>query len=164
MRSAALRTAALALALACAAVPGFAQATGPAEAPSIVTDDPFPLRGETTSVGVEGADGRPVAGVEMRALYRPNSETAHTAVLGRTGADGRVDWTPDDAGVVLLEAGPEGAPTATERVSVRFGGFPPLGLLVMVVAALLLFGGAALGFSWLMSGPEPLPADEPPST
>ena len=100
----------------------------------------------------------------LRARYRPNSETAHTADLGTTGADGTVAWTPDDAGVVLLEAGPEDAPLAQTRVSVRFGAFPPLGLLVMVVAALLLFGGAAMGFVWLMRGPEPLPTDEPPST
>jgi hypothetical protein len=155
-----LAAALLALLLPCSAPPAPAQDG----APRIVTEDPYPLRGETVAVGVEGADGRPLAGVEVRARYRPNSETAHSASLGRTGADGRVDWTPDDAGVVLLEAGPEDAATATTRVSVRFGSFPPLGLLVMVVAALLLFGGAALGFYWLMSGDEPLPSDEPPST
>ena len=131
---------------------------------TIVPEDPFPLRGEATEIAFQGKDGAPVAGVPLRARYRPNSETAHTADLGATGADGTVEWTPDDAGVVLLEAGPEDAPLAQTRVSVRFGGFPPLGLLVMVVAALLLFGGAALGFVWLMRGPEPLPAEEPPST
>jgi hypothetical protein len=132
--------------------------------PSMVAEDPYPLRGEPTRVRVEGSDGSPLAGVPLRARYRPNSETAHTAELGETGADGAVGWTPTDAGVVLLEAGSAEAPSAQTRVSVRFGAFPSLGLLVMVVAALILFGGAALGFYWLMSGPEPLPAEEPPST
>lgn len=145
-------------------------AAGPAHgqaadaAPVIVAEDPYPLRGETTEIRVEGADGQPLPGVALRARYRPNSETAHTAELGATDAAGRVAWTPDDAGVVLLEAGDTAAPLAQHRVSVRFGGFPPLGLLVMAVAAVLLFGGAALGFAWLMSAPEPLPAEEPPST
>ncbi len=152
---------ALAVWSAVAAGPVLGQATG---APAVVADDPFPLRGETTEIRVEGADGRPLAGVALRARYRPNSETAHTAEMGVTDAAGRVEWTPDDAGVVLLEAGDAAAPIAQHRVSVRFGGFPPLGLLVMVVAAALLFGGAALGFWWLMRGPEPLPTDEPPST
>jgi hypothetical protein len=160
VRRAALAAALLALLLPCAAPPAPAQDG----APRIVTEDSDPLRGETVTVGVEGADGRPQADVEIRARYRPNSETAHSSSLGRTGAEGRVDWTPDDAGVVLLEAGPEDAPTATTRVSVRFGSFPPLGLLVMVVAALILFGGSALGFYWLMTGDEPLPTEEPPST
>lgn len=155
-----------ALALAAWSVAAAGPALGQAAdaAPVIVADDAYPLRGEITAIRVEGADGRPLAGVALRARYRPNSETAHTADLGVTDAAGRVEWTPDDAGVVLLEAGDPAAPVAQHRVSVRFGGFPPLGLLVMAVAALLLFGGAALGFAWLMRAPRPLPADEPPST
>lgn len=136
---------------------------GPAE---LTAETPYPLRGEPVEIRLTTADGRPIPGVTVSALYRPNSETAHTERIGVTGPDGSLSWTPADAGVVTLQAaGEEGAaPLAQAQVAVRFGGFPPVGLAVMIFAALLLFGGAALGFWLLLRAPSHVPPTEPPST
>ena len=70
---------------------------------------------------------------------------------------------PRDAGIVSLDVlDPDGgAPLASVHTSVRFGAFPASGMAVMIVAGLLLFGGAALGLRSLLAAPQ---LDEPPST
>jgi hypothetical protein len=157
---------ALLLVLLAAAALGVAAPAGaqPA-APELTAATPYPLRGEPVEIRLTGA-GRPMPGVAIRATYRPNSETAHTEEIGLTGADGTLRWTPEVAGVVTLQAmGAAGAaPLASAQVAVRFGSFPPLGLAVMVFAAVLLFGGAGLGFWLLLRPPAHPPATEPPST
>lgn len=147
-----------------AVFPALAQAPAEDGPPEILPASPYPLRGEPTELTVAAADGRPLPGVSVRALYRPNSETAHTEELGTTGDDGRLAWTPADAGVVTLATHGDAGAVAQARVSVRYGSFPLLGLLVMLAAALLLFGGAAIGFAWLLRKPQAAPAEEPPST
>lgn len=136
-----------------------------ADAAEIAAAEPYPQRGvETVVVVAEGA--APVAGLEVTARYRPNSQTGSTEIVGLTGTDGAVAWTPSDAGVVSLEARRPGAEevVAAADVSVRFGGFPASGLLIMALAALLLFGGAGAGFFLLLRTPARLPVEEPPST
>lgn len=150
------------LALFAAAAPAVADTT-------IELADPFPLRGEETQVTVLGDGGTSVAGSILTATYRPNSETASTEIVGALDSAGRIAWTPVDAGIVKLDLHPapgEGdaaAVLATTDLSVRYGGFPPAGLAIMILAGLLLFGGAGLGMALLLSTPG-LPADEPPST
>lgn len=159
------RTLLLAL-LAAAALVGAAPAGAQPAAPELTAETPYPLRGEPVEIRLT-SEGRPLPGVTLRALYRPNSETAHTEELGITGADGTLTWTPRDAGVVTLQAAgadAEAPPVASAQVAVRFGSFPPLGLAVMTFAALLLFGGAGLGFWLLMRPPGHPPTAEPPST
>lgn len=155
--------AALVLAVAGALAVGAAGAAGAAE---VATVEAYPERGVATVVRVTGDDGAPRPGVEVVARYRPNSQTTSREVVGTTGGDGEVSWTPADAGVVSLEARPPGSEEVVARrdVSVRFGGFPASGLLIMSLAALLLFGGAITGFSLLLRQPAHLPAEEPPST
>lgn len=161
------RSLARALALTAIACLGAAAAAGGQEGPAeLVAASPYPLRGEPVEIRLTGPGGAPLPGVAVSALYRPNSETAHTDELGPTGPDGTLTWTPADAGVVTLQAAGEGEapPVAQTQVAVRFGSFPPVGLLVMVVAAVILFGGAGIGF-WLLLRPPPhIPAIEPPST
>jgi hypothetical protein len=132
---------------------------------------PYPLLGEPIRVAVRDEGDHPVAGAVVEVVYRPNSSTSHTAALPPTDAAGVTRWTPAYAGIVALTArtGPEpdgeaSAEIATARVAVRYGGFPPSGLLVMLVAGVLLFGGAALGFVKLLGGPGPPPTTEAPST
>ena len=58
-------------------------------------------------------------------------------------------WTPSRAGVVALAT----ADGASRNVSVRFDETPISGLLILIVAGLVLFGGAALAMRALLSGP-----------
>jgi hypothetical protein len=132
-----------------------------------VADD-RPLRGAAVRVSV--ADGAaPAANHEVRAIYRPNSSTSHTETVGRSDASGTLFWTPRDAGPVILEArapgaDPKAAAVATTTVAVRYGTLPARGLGIMVLAGVLLFGGAALGFVMLLRPPSPAQGSEPPST
>lgn len=152
---------ALALALVLAGL-----ATVPVRAQELATETPYPLRGEPVEIRLTAADGAPLPGVAISAHYRPNSETAHSEELGSTGPEGTLEWVPSDAGVVSLRAaGEQGAPPlAQTQVAVRFGAFPAVGMLVMAVAAVVLFGGAATGFRLLLAPPPTTPAVEPPST
>ncbi|HEX2254051.1 MAG TPA: hypothetical protein VHQ65_12345 [Thermoanaerobaculia bacterium] len=131
--------------------------------------DERPLRGQAVRVTV--ADGpAPAAEHVVTAIYRPNSSTGHTEIVGSSDASGTLFWTPSDAGPVILEArapgaDPKAAAAASLRVAVRFGGFPPRGLGIMVLAGLLLFGGAIVGFVMLLGPRAHAPTTtESPST
>lgn len=140
-------------------------AATPAWAAEVVVAEQYPLRGVATTITVSEA-GAPLAGAEVEALYRPNSQTSFTETVGATDAAGRLSWVPRDAGIVTLSARPAGGgdTLAAHTVAVRYGGFPASGLTIMVVAGLLLFGGAALGLVELLRSDKPTPATEPPST
>lgn len=157
---------ALAAALALGAAP--AAAAEIAIETSAGLDRAYPLRGEPIRLTVTGDGGAPLAGAVVETVYRPNSKTGHTALLAPTDAAGTVTWTPLDAGIVTLVAhrdSAEGPAVASLNVAVRYGGFPPSGLAVMIVAGLVLFGGAAYGLVKLLAGEgAALPAAEPPST
>ena len=81
--------------------------------------------------------------------YRPNSRIARSDSLA-IGPDGSVTWIPEQAGVVALavDAGP------VRNVSVRFAGVPWLGVLVLLVAGTILFGGAAFGLRRMLRGDD----------
>ena len=135
---------------------------GVLEAQEIRVDQEFPVRGETATVTVTGADGRPRAGDVVEVTYRPTSETQSTETLPPPDAAGQVIWTPRDAGIVTLAV----EDLASHNVAVRFGRFPAAGLGIMILAGLLLFGGAGVGFVTLLRSPEPAEplVGEPPST
>lgn len=157
---------ALSLAVVLAPIAVGTPAAAQQEVAELTAETQYPLRGEPVEIRLTGAGGAPLPGVPISARYRPNSETAHTEELGPTGPDGSLSWTPADAGVVTLQAAGDGEaqPLAQLQLAVRFGAFPVVGLLVMVVAAVLLFGGAAVGFRLLLRPPRHVPAVEPPST
>jgi hypothetical protein len=73
----------------------------------------------------------------LLATYRPSTSIAHVDTL--VGAQ---QWTPTEAGVVALST-PGGD---TQNVSVRFARTPLAGLAVLLVAGLILFGGAGFAF------------------
>ena len=108
----------------------------------ISTEPAAPVRGEPVTVTLaEPAD-------ELLVTYRPSSGIAVEETVPVSG--GRATWTPNRAGVVLLAT----ADGATRNVSVRFDRTPVSGLLILIVAGLVLFGGASFAMRALLSGPE----------
>lgn len=85
--------------------------------------------------------------------YRPNSGISVSETLPVTGSTAQ--WVPSRAGVVSLEA----ADGTSANVSVRFDRTPISGLLILILAGLILFGGAAFAMRALLSGGPPATAD-----
>ncbi len=102
---------------------------------------PFPRQGEPCLVKIT-REGLPAAGIAVSVTYRPNSEVAITEEIGRTDARGELSWTPRSAGIGMLAA--EGCDLT---VSIRFRGIPIGGLVVMLLAAMILFGGNSYSFA-----------------
>lgn len=162
------RSAALAVALA-AALGAVAQPAAEAPGVTLAAENERPRIGDTVRLTVL-AGGTPLAGARVAAVYRPNSSTTSTEHLAPTDAAGTVFWTPSAAGPVRLEARPTEAaedapPAASLAVAVRYGGFPVSGMAIMLIAGVLLLGGAVVGLSMLLrEGAPPAPDHEPPST
>ncbi len=90
--------------------------------------------------------------------YRPNSAVARRDTI-RVGEAQSMRWTPKRAGVVRIGL-PDGT---TQNVSVRFTETPLAGVFVLLIAGLILFGGASWAMMKLFSDgattfdPEDLP-------
>jgi hypothetical protein len=115
-------------------------------------------------MSVTRADGTPADGDTVTAVYRPSSEVSRTERIGVVGIDGRLSWTPLEAGVVTLSAVPpagagDGAAVQTRNLSVPFAKTPLSGLVILVFAGLILYGGVVRGFMKLNEIPPQLPPD-----
>jgi len=121
------------------AVTGLLLLAGTGGALDLEVEPAFPVRGAEARITV-AHEGSPVPGAEVRALYRPNSEVSADQEIGRTDASGAVAWVPDDAGIVEIHVESD-AGAAFRPVSVRFSGPPVPGLLVLILAGVILFGG-----------------------
>lgn len=120
-----------------------------------------PQTGSATAQDIVGGAALtlPVAGVPYRlsvpagtdtvfVTYRPGSNVEIQEVLHAGGAP-TVSWIPLRAGVVrVTTAG------SSETVSVRFDRTPLPGVLVMVVAGLILFGGMVYALRKLLASDD----------
>ena len=103
----------------------------------------YPVVGEAQTVTLR--TDTDAAGVTLSVTYRPNSATEDTMVIGKFDADGRISWCPEEPGITsLIAKDAEGKTLATLNVATCFSSTPYLGLVVMVFAGILLFGGAAI--------------------
>lgn len=125
----------------------------------IEADPPLPTEGEAATVIVTDDDGNPVRGVELTAVYRPGSRVEHKETLGLTGTDGSLTWSPASAGVVTLSTTGEGAPALSQNLSVRYRGVPLPGLIILILAGVILYGGVIRGFRMLKTPLPSLPPD-----
>lgn len=82
--------------------------------------------------------------------YRPNSAVTHRDTFRMQPAANVFEWTPDRAGIVALSVPEQGG----KNISVQFQGLSTSGIAVMIVAASLLFGGAAFAFRLLFKDEE----------
>ena len=97
-----------------------------------------PTQGETVDITL----GQPERLLVV--TYRPNSSVARRDTLRSEQPATTFRWTPRKAGIVSLSSS-----NASRNVSVRFKGFSGTGIIVMGIAATLLFGGAAFAFRLL---------------
>lgn len=107
--------------------------------------------GAATSLVITRADGTPAAGAAVVATYRPGSNIPHEVALGTAGEDGRLAWTPEQAGLVTVSAtapaaGELAEETSSVNLSVRHAGTPVGGLVIMLLAGIILYGGVFRGF------------------
>jgi len=130
----------------------------PCSAIELAFEDDFPIVGRTETVTVEGAG----TGVDLSlwVVYSPNSETSAEEEIGLVPATGEVEWSPSRSGIATVSVrGDDGTVIASENVAIIFAETPTAGVIVMIIAGLLLFGGAGFSMrSVLSSGvPERLP-------
>ena len=107
----------------------------------VVLREKYPTEGENTELFIQADDGTPVSGAAVTVVYRPGSSVEATEAVGTTGPSGRLAWTPQTAGIAAVNAVWDGGDTSA-NVSVKFGGAPAGGLIIMVFAGLLLVGGS----------------------
>lgn len=123
--------------------PGRCGGSGPV---SICAEQSFPNQGHPCRLTVLD-DGLPVEGAEIRVTYRPNSQVATSRLVGRTDAGGQVSWVPEDAGMATLRAEGQGIDPVDLTVSIRFQSPPWLGIAILILAAMILFGGNGYSFA-----------------
>ena len=131
----------VALAFVAAALPAASasaqDASGPADVVSITPEQP--RKGEPVTVTFSA----PADSVVV--TYRPGAVTATSETF--TPGAAVFEFSPKRAGVVSV-----GAPGGdSQSLSVRFRGAPLSGVVVMVLAGLILFGGAALALRALLA-------------
>ena len=92
-------------------------------------------------------------------IYRPGSAIAEADTLFAEGAS-PFPWTPRQAGAVRVEAG-----GTARTLSVRFDDPPLLGITIMLLAGLILFGGAVYATRKLLAdGPPEIEPERRPDT
>ena len=131
---------------------------GPALAIDLTLDDDFPVVGEDQNVSVSGVER--ADDLRLWVIYSPNSETQTEEEVGRFSSGGAITWNPTRSGIATLSArDDQGGAVASENVAILFAKTPGSGVLVMLFAGVLLFGGAGFSLrSVLRSGvPEQLP-------
>jgi|GEM_PF-4580448 len=96
-------------------------------------------------VGAPTTLSLPAATDTVHITYRPGSRIATTDSFPVAGATWT--WTPREAGVVMIST-PEGG---AQNVSVRFNQTPWQGVMILLLAGGVLFGGAIVSFRTLFS-------------
>ncbi|UCH83378.1 MAG: hypothetical protein JSW50_13105 [Candidatus Latescibacterota bacterium] len=124
----------------------------------IILDTAYPVEKQSTRVRVVADDGSPVPNAAVSVTYRPGSAVPAVFDVGRTAADGNCEWTPREAGIVTISAAWVDA-TGSEQIttvnaSVKYSPTPVTGIVIMIVAGIVLIGGAFDRISRLLRTPE----------
>ena len=86
----------------------------------------------------------------VRVVWRPNSAIPDTVTVFERGGRSFL-WTPSRAGVatIITDTG------LSQNVSVRYDTFPASGLLILILAGGVLFGGAGFALGKLLGAEMP---------
>ena len=106
----------------------------------------FPVRGEPVELFVTPPDGEACSSAQVSVTYRPNSKTEKEVVIGSPQAACELTWIPEDPGIVRITVKVNGKTEAEKRASVRFAKTPASGIVILIFAGLVLYGGIAYSF------------------
>ncbi len=105
--------------------------------------DDFPQVGKDQTVTLSGVEQPEL--LTLWVVYSPNSETQSEIEVGPLSGSGEIAWIPTRFGIATLSVRDgSGATIASENVAIVFSSPPLSGVLVMLFAGALLFGGAAI--------------------
>ena len=136
-----MRVAAMSLLVAVAALSaGAPQLVSAQEAGAVTVSDKFPTTGKSTTIKTDTLEQT----VEL--TYSPGSKVEAKETVKAQGTR-LVLWRPQRPGVVSIAAPNH----ATKNVSVRFDGVPLSGLVIMMLAGAVLFGGALFSLRSLLA-------------
>lgn len=123
----------------------------------VILEKRYPVQDEQTRIHVTDSSGAPITGANVMVTYRPGSSVSREDVVGKSGADGALAWTPQQAGIATITAtwheGSEADITSSATVSVKFASPPAGGILIMIVAGLLLIVGSVVRVTKLIRAP-----------
>lgn len=116
-------------------------------ADELVLEKDFATVGEPIAITYEAENSKELL---LQVTYRPNSETEKREKPRSFEEGGRLMWTPTEPGLATLTVMNKGGESlASLEIGVCFSETPAWGIIVMVLAGLLLFGGA--GFSLVIA-------------
>jgi len=126
----------------------------PAAAADLVVDDDFPVVGRDQKVTLSGTE-QP-ENLTLWVVYSPNSETQTESEIGGFSSTGVITWNPARFGIATLSVRTDdGEKIASENAAILFAETPAAGLLVMIFAGILLFGGAGISLRSVLSSGVP---------
>jgi len=109
--------------------------------PELTTEPEFPIRGQAATTRLNGV-ADPTQW-QAAFTYRPNSKTSQTTESLAFDATGTLHWKPTDSGIVQINVkGPVEGDKASMNVAVRFPSPPAKGIVILLLAGFILFGGA----------------------
>jgi hypothetical protein len=105
--------------------------------------DSVPETGKAQEVSLSGVD-QPQA-LHLKVVYSPSSETQMVEEIGRFSESGNISWKPARPGIATLSARDDAdKEIVSSNVAIYFSSTPMAGVLVMLLAGALLFGGAGV--------------------
>lgn len=140
--------------------------TAPAARASIEVSKAMPTVGERVTLSFS------VPVDTLKVTYRPNSSVAKTETLVNTPPATSMEWSSKEPGLVALsyvDRSGDSPQTVSQSLSIRFDGLSGSGLAVMLLAGVILFGGATTAFRTLFQEqdeghPDTFDPDELPDT
>lgn len=117
--------------------------------PAFGVEASIELSDEIQSVGQEVTITCSEAVDSLAVAYRPGSAIVETVYLVNNPPATTFKWVPEQAGVVALSYTDGSGSSVSKNVSVRFASLSYSGILVMLAAGIVLFGGATVAFRTL---------------
>ena len=115
----------------------------------IQLSEPMPIKGQAVDITL------PQPAQRLLIRYRPNSSLSTMDTLYSETPTDHFQWKARQAGIATLFTEDEDGQTLHSRnVSVRFKGTSPGGIVVMLLAGIVLFGGAIFSFRLLFKKEE----------